>query len=93
MTKVGHKVTKVLSVDPDTFKVGMQFSDGFSGKLSLKKIFEKPKGLAAEILRGGFFNQCFIEAGALAWPNGFELCPDSLRDWLMAQQHQGKKAA
>jgi hypothetical protein len=25
------------------------------------------------------FPRCFVENGALAWPNGFELCPDVLR--------------
>ena len=22
------------------------------------------------------FERCFVEDGALAWPNGYELCPD-----------------
>jgi len=30
----------------------------------------KPKGLAAEVIKGGIFERCFVESGALAWPNG-----------------------
>ncbi|MGD9583290.1 MAG: hypothetical protein AB7V26_06425 [Lysobacterales bacterium] len=32
-----------------------------------------------------FFARCFIEAGALAWPNGFDLSAESLHRRLMAQ--------
>jgi len=40
------------------------------------------------------FDKCFVEMGALAWPNGFELCPDALRHWFELQHHaSGKRAA
>lgn len=31
------------------------------------------------------FGRCFVESGDLAWPNGYELCPDALRLWVEAQ--------
>ena len=55
--------------------------------------FENPKGLAAEILKGGMFDKCFLELGALAWPNGFELCPDALCQWWADQKRSAKKSA
>jgi len=61
--------------------------------VSLRDIFESPKGLAAEILMGGVFDKCFVELGALAWPNGYELCPDALKDWLVSQRRQEKRKA
>jgi len=79
MKKLGNKIRRILGVDDESFCVRLRFSDGTVGNVSLTPLFEHPKGLAAEILKGGMFSMCFLENGALAWPNGFELCPDALR--------------
>lgn len=93
MRKLGNKIAKIDAVDEESMSVKVRFSDGASGWVSLKHLFEKPKALSAEILRGGAFSKCFVESGALGWPNGFELCPDSLRDWFEKQNHPSKKKA
>ncbi len=77
--RLGTKLAKLLSVDDEHFKVRVRFSDGFIGTVNLAPFFEHPKNLVAEVLRGGMFKMCFVEHGALAWPNGLELCPDALR--------------
>jgi len=77
--KFGNEISKITSIDTDSFCVRLKYTDGFEGDVDLGEIFRKPKGLAREIQRGSLFDRCFIEAGALAWPNGFELCPDALR--------------
>lgn len=87
--KLGNHIQKIINVDPDSFTVQLQFDDGARAQVNLRAIFARPKGLAAEILRGDMFSQCFIEAGALAWPNGFELCPDVL--WEQAVPMNKKK--
>ena len=79
MKKLGNKIRRIVSVDDGSLCVRLRFSDGTMGDVSLAHLFEHPKGLAAEILKGGMFSMCFLENGALAWPNGFELCPDALR--------------
>jgi len=79
MKKFGNKIRRILDVDDESFSVSLRFSDGAGGVVSLAHLFERPKGLAADILKGGMFSMCFLENGALAWPNGFELCPDALR--------------
>ena len=79
MKKFGNEVEEVLAVDPDSHAVTLRFDDGTVGKVSLAHIFDRPKGLTADILKGGMFALCFLDHGALAWPNGFELCPDALR--------------
>lgn len=94
MKKTGNKIKKIHSINQNYFSVELEFLDGSKGMVSLRHLFETPKGLAAEILRGGIFNKCFVEMGALAWPNGFELCPDALKEWLRDQrQHSHQKAA
>ena len=93
MRGLGYKIAKVLSVDASSLSVELQFSDGLRGRISLRHIFGRARGLAAEILRGEMFDKCFVESGALAWSNGFELCPDALRQWIVAQRNQGRKKA
>ncbi len=85
MKALGNKIEKILSTDAETFTIRLRFKDGKSGTISLEHIFSKPRGLSAELLRGNLFDRCFIESGALAWPNGFELCPDAIRRWMNSQ--------
>ncbi len=93
MTKLGNKIKRIPRVDEEASTVSLQFADGTTGDVSLSHIFDHPKGLAAEILRGGMFGSCFIENGALAWPNGFELCPDALRARLVVLRKRATRAS
>ena len=77
--KFGNEIAKITTIDNDAFCVRLKYTDGFEGDVDLSEVFRKPKGLSDEIRRGSLFDRCFVEAGALAWPNGFELCPDALR--------------
>lgn len=88
--KLGTQIKRVVRVDPERFEVTLQYTDGFSGTVDLSFIFGSPKKrpLVLEILRGGLFAKCFVESGALAWPNGFELCPDAIRSWLGKRRHR-----
>lgn len=88
MTIFGNKIIKISDVNINDFSLKIEFFDGTSGKVSLAKIFNSPQGMAAEVLKGGLFTKCFIDSGALAWPNGFELCPDTLRLWLENQEKE-----
>lgn len=93
--KLGNKIEKVLGVNDDSYALKLKFTDGAIGTVSLAHLFDRPKALTAEILKGGMFAMCFVENGALAWPNGFELCPDVLRAQLtpVAKRSRTKKAA
>ncbi len=84
--KLGNKLKKVSKPRLDGFKVYLEFTDGDKGTISLDSIFSQPKNQAAEILVGQMFEQCFVESGALAWPNGFELCPDFLFQELLKKK-------
>ena len=81
--KYGNKIKRIRKIYRDDFTVSLEFQDGFVGKVNLSPLFaNRKKPLVAEILRGDIFGSCFVESGALAWPNGYELCPDSLRSWM-----------
>lgn len=81
---IGSSITRILDVDAETFEVDLEYSDGFRGTVDLKFLFEHPadKPMVLELVRGNLFGRCFVEAGALAWPNGYELCPDAIRQWV-----------
>lgn len=83
-----NKISKITNIDSEKFRVELLFEDGSACEVSLAHIFTSPKGLASEIIRGNLFERCFVESGALAWPNGFELCPDSLKE--LAKNEQSK---
>jgi hypothetical protein len=90
MMKLGNKIRRIVRVDGEAFSVMLRFRDGTVGVVSLAHLFEHPKALAAEILKGNMFSMCFLENGALAWPNGFELCPDVLRARLIVAPTRGR---
>ena len=91
--KLGNKLKRIIRTDAESFSVEVEFHGGEKGRIGLAFLFENPgrKNLVKEILRGGMFGKCFVENGALAWSNGYELCPDALHEWMLAQRK--KRAA
>ena len=90
MKKWGNKIKKVVSVDAERLVVTLAYVDGVTVEISLASLFQTPRGLAAEVMRGGLFERCYVESGALAWPNGLELCPDALLMEQVAPVRQGR---
>ena len=88
--KLGTSLKRIIRVEPETFQVSLEYTDGFRGTIDLRFLFQHPrrKPLLLEILRGQLFGRCFIESGALAWPNGYELCPDAIRAWISEQKRR-----
>lgn len=88
--KLGHRVKRIIARDAEHLRITLEFADGFRGTVDLTAFFRKPgrRPLPLEILRGQLFDRCFVESGALAWPNGYELCPDALRALTVAQRRR-----
>ena len=86
--KPGYQIKKISKVSTEEFRLSLEYTDGFKGTISLGFLFERPKKntLPLEIKRGNLFSKCFVESGALAWPNGYELCPDAIRIWIKEQE-------
>ncbi len=93
--KLGNEIVKIVEIDSESYRVRLKYTDGFEGDVDLSDLFKSPKGLTLEIQRGNLFGHCFVESGALAWPNGFELCPDALRSQAKAvvRRKKNTKAA
>ena len=88
--KLGNRIRRIVKIDSERYRVKLEFHDGFRETVDLRFLFERPKRgpLVLEILRGQLFAKCFVESGALAWPNGYELCPDAVRNWIEEQKRE-----
>jgi hypothetical protein len=93
--KLGNTIRRIIRVDPEHYRIRLEFSDGFRDTADLRFLFENPrrKPLVLEILRGQLFGKCFVESGALAWPNGYELCPDAIRTWMHESKSRKQRRA
>ncbi len=90
--ELGTKIKKIRKISSENYLINLEYEDGLIGVADLSRFFSgKKKPLVAEILRGNLYLKCFVESGALAWPNGYELCPDVVRSIL--KEGIKKKAA
>jgi hypothetical protein len=74
---------ELLEVKPlPGYRVWLRYADGVQGEVDLSGLVGK--GVFSAWQTAGFFDQAFIdkESGALAWPGGIDLCPDSLYEEL-----------
>jgi len=63
------------------FQLELSFSDGSHGVFDGADYLAHRSGPMLEPLRdASYFARCFIEAGALCWPNGFELSPSRIKE-------------
>jgi hypothetical protein len=74
---------KLVAIAPHgPAELALTFSDGSSGVWSAAPLIARSTVLTEPLRDPAYFTRAFIEAGALAWPNGLELSPWSLQDEL-----------
>lgn len=61
------------------FQVRLEFSDGTSGDFDGRALLQRSGSLLEPLRDAAYFQRCFIDAGALCWPNGLELSAVRLR--------------
>lgn len=71
----------------------LTFSDGSSGRWWADPIILRDTILTRPLEDPTYFRRAFIEAGALAWPNGLEFSARSLHEKLDAAGALVRKAA
>lgn len=63
------------------YRVWMKFQDGVEKVVNFQPYIGK--GFTAELLNPDKFRQVFIEeGGGIAWPNGYDFCPNYLHDYV-----------
>ena len=85
---------KLTSVRPgEDFVLNLTFSDGSVASWSGAELLARGTVLTEPLRDPGFFRRAFVEAGALAWPNGLELSPSALHLRLAEAGALRRKAA
>jgi hypothetical protein len=59
-------------------EIRLRFSDDSRGTLDFTPFLDANTPMTAPLRDPGFFRRFFLELGALAWPNGFDLSAESL---------------
>ena len=68
------------------YNVWLQFQDGFENVIDLHSYLGK--GISKKLLNRKEFKKVSIESGGgLAWENGFDICPNLLRQ-LLKKNHR-----
>ena len=62
----------------------MAFSDGSAGIHDFSATVARDGEMVRPLKDQAFFARVFVELGALAWPNGFDLDPIALHDRMLA---------
>ena len=87
---------KIVRVTPAAgTRVNLMFSDGSAGDFDLGPLIARNTTLTAPLADDLFRHGCFLELGALCWPNGLELSAASLHRQLALAgelRHAGKAA-
>ena len=66
-----------IRVEPN-FSLRVRFNDHCDGVFDLKPLIDRNTVLTIPLRDPAFFGRVYLELGALAWPNGLELSPDSV---------------
>jgi hypothetical protein len=62
------------------FKLMLEFSDDAKGEFDGRALLARSGPLLEPLRDEAYFGRCFLDAGALCWPNGLELSPARLRE-------------
>jgi hypothetical protein len=75
ITNVQHISARILS---------LCFSDGYQARVDLDGFMGSYRGVFQRLLETDFFKQVSInvDIGTIVWPNGADICPDSLYQYL-----------
>jgi hypothetical protein len=82
----------VVEVKPQPgYRLFIRFKDGLAGPVQLRP--EELTGVLAPLLDARFFDQVFINDGAVAWPGEIDLAPDAMYDQVASQLHTGTNSS
>ncbi len=69
---------RALSVLPE-WRLAVTFNDGLTGIVDVSALVHGPDAGVFEALRDyDFFKRVYLDCGAVTWPNGADLAPDTM---------------
>lgn len=76
---------KIVRVKPlGGYRLDLVFNDGAHGAFDFGWVFDLVGPMKEPLRDEAFFARVFLENGALAWPNGFDLSPWNVRERMEA---------
>ena len=75
------------------FRLRVGFSDGLAGVHDFSSTAGRDGEMVRPLKDPAFFARVFVELGALAWPNGFDLDPIALHERMAAAGELSQVAA
>lgn len=85
------KLTHIHVAGPDT--LDLAFSDGSTARWSGATIIARDTVMTRPLTDPAYFARAFVEAGALAWPNGLEFSGEALHRKLRETGDLVRRAA
>jgi hypothetical protein len=81
-------MNKLTEIHPlGGYRLELAFSDGFRSVWDGEPMLARQGSLLVALREPDYFARCFIDAGALCWPNGLELSPNRLREQVGVSEH------
>lgn len=80
MREVVH-VRRFEKVGP--YRLKLQFTDGLAGEWDFSGLTADNRPVAQVFKDPAYFDQVFLDFGALTWPNGFDWSPEALHDDML----------
>lgn len=64
------------------FRLEVKFADGTEGMVDMAGLLARDCGVFAPLRELSRFNQVFVDDGAVTWPGGLDLAPDTMHEKL-----------
>ena len=64
------------------FRLEVKFADGTQGLVDMARLLARDCGVFKPLREMSLFNQVFVDDGAVAWPGGLDLAPDTMHEEL-----------
>ena len=66
------------------YRLWLQFTDGLAGEWDFSHLATGDKPVTQAFRDPAFFDQVFLDFGALTWPNGYDWSPEALHTDMLA---------
>jgi len=79
-------MNRIVSVRPLThYLLELEFADGFRKVVDIRPFIGG--GISAALLDEAYFQKVTLEeGGGICWPNGYDFCPNFLREEVPAEE-------
>ena len=80
-----NRITKIKTLD--NFSIWIKFNDGITKTIDFRPFIGQ--GISKELMDENYFKQVSIESGGgLEWPNGYDFCPNYLKDFVSNERRK-----